>query len=309
MSDCRTVRVVHFSGTGCTSLVAATLRQAFVRRGLAVEAQELRAGVADLPGMPDLLAIAYAVHGCNAPHPVYEWIKRLPDGRRPDGQPSPVLVVANSGGGEVKPNKACRVGVIKRLQKRGYRVVYDKMIVMPSNWIVETKEALAARLLEVLPAKVEFLVAEVLAGRELHSRPGPLDRLISALGEGEKLGAREFGRRIRVSSACNGCGLCARHCPAANIRLENRLPVFGKDCLLCLKCLYDCPAKALSPGMARFILVPAGFSLAALHAKLPWPEPVDVAALAEGWVWAGVRKYLLETADCAPLAPGPGDGV
>jgi ferredoxin/flavodoxin len=293
----RSARVVYFSGTGCTALVARVLREAFVRHGVEAASHELRAGVPDPEGSPDLLVVVYAVHACNAPEPVYEWIGRLPDGRRADGSPSPVVVLSNSGGGEVWPNLACRVGVISRLAKRGYRTVHDQMLVMPSNWIVASKPPLAARLLEILPERCDQVVARVLAGRERHSRPGWIDRLTSACGEAEKIGAHEFGKRIRVSAACNACGLCARQCPAANITMNGSRPVFGKKCLLCLKCFYACPTQALSPGFAKFILVPSGFNLKDIESSLPWPEAVDVEREAAGWVWSGVRKYLLETPD------------
>lgn len=42
-----------------------------------------------------------------------------------------------------------------------------------------------------------------------------------------------------------------------------------------------------------FVVIKEGYSLKALEQKVPYPEPVDVEKLAKGFVWSGVRKYLL----------------
>jgi hypothetical protein len=42
------------------------------------------------------------------------------------------------------------------------------------------------------------------------------------------------------------------------------------------------------------VVVPQGYDLAALRARQPWTGPLDVAALTKGWVWAGIRRYLLD---------------
>ena len=54
--------------------------------------------------------------------------------------------------------------------------------------------------------------------------------------------------RFRASDRCNGCGVCARVCPAGNIELKNSRPVWGKHCEHCMGCLHWCPQKAISYG-------------------------------------------------------------
>lgn len=119
----------------------------------------------------DMLVVLYAVHASNAPEPVYEWIKSIPKVNK-----TTTAVISVSGGGEIPPNTACRVGCIRLLEKKGYDVVYEKMIVMPSNWIVPTMDALAVRLLEVLPAKVGNAVHDLLSGVRHRTKPMLIDR-------------------------------------------------------------------------------------------------------------------------------------
>ena len=44
----------------------------------------------------------------------------------------------------------------------------------------------------------------------------------------EKYGAGFFGKHIKVSDACNGCGWCVNNCPAGNILLNSGRPEFAK---------------------------------------------------------------------------------
>ncbi|MCX7922911.1 MAG: EFR1 family ferrodoxin [Clostridia bacterium] len=284
------VKIVYFSGTGSTARVADCFEKAFRDRGIEVLKSELRAGQKPSNEKEDLLIVLYAVHACNAPEPIYEWINSISNVVK-----TPAVVISVSGGGEVTPNTACRVGCIKRLQKKGYDVVYEKMIVMPSNWIVPTIEALAVKLLEVLPLKVESIVNDLLCGVIHRTKPNLLNRVLSQMGELEKIGARLFGKQIRVSKVCNACGWCERSCPRGNIKLENGIPAFGKGCVLCLKCIYGCPNRALKSGALSFVVIKDGYNLKTLEKRIPSTETINVEELAKGYLWKGIREYLLDS--------------
>jgi len=47
---------------------------------------------------------------------------------------------------------------------------------------------------------------------------------------------------------CVGCGTCAAVCPAANITLKEKRPVWSDHCAGCFACLHWCPHNAISPG-------------------------------------------------------------
>lgn len=281
--------VALFSGTGGTERVARRLTGLLTADGHHVQAIPLRTGEPTACEPHDRLVVLFAVHAMNAPEPVYEWLDALPQA---SGTPAAVLSV--SGGGEVSPNTACRMGCIRRLERKGYRVDYDDMLIMPSNWIVATREPLARMLLDVMPQRLARITGDWGAGIEKRRSPGFFDRILSRFGLLEQHMAHHFGRRIRVTDACTGCGRCMAVCPHGNIRMAEKRPVFADRCLMCLGCLYACPAKALRPGIIKWVVIPGGYDLAALERLGPPHEPVDVLSLTQGWAWSGIRKYLLE---------------
>ncbi|MCL2602987.1 MAG: EFR1 family ferrodoxin [Defluviitaleaceae bacterium] len=54
-----------------------------------------------------------------------------------------------------------------------------------------------------------------------------------------------FGKSgFSVTSACTQCGICAKVCPAGNIRLDST-GRFGTECELCYGCVNACPPHAI----------------------------------------------------------------
>ena len=283
------INIVYYSGTGSTESVAKCFEKLLREAGYLVTIQRLTKSAELKKTEKGLLLLLYAVHACNAPEAVYQWIECV---ERVDRLPA--IVISVSGGGEVMPNTACRTSTIKRLEKKGYHVIYEKMIVMPSNFIVATRQPLAQKLLQVLPSKVKSIIRDIEQGVIIRSKPLLIDRLFSCVGELEKIGARLFGKRIKISGNCTGCGWCSANCPSGNIEMKSNIPQFGNKCHLCLNCIYGCPERALKPGSGKFIIIKEGYNLKELEKMQPLTEEIDVEKLAKGFLWSGVRKYLLE---------------
>ena len=47
---------------------------------------------------------------------------------------------------------------------------------------------------------------------------------------------------------CNGCGICQKVCPAKNLSLEDRKPVWHNKCQFCYACLQWCPKESIQSG-------------------------------------------------------------
>jgi ferredoxin/flavodoxin len=287
--DINKIKMVFFSGTGSTAVVAQTFQKCLEAHGKIVINYELNRRNTVTFNDVDMLIITYPVHACNAPEPIYEYIQAVPYVNN-----IPAVVISVSGGGEITPNTACRRHCIKRLEKKGFNVIYEKMIVMPSNWIVPTIDELAVRLIEILPQKIERIVNDVFSGVIRRIKPDLLNRLLSHLGELEKPCSRYFGRKMKVGENCTGCGLCEKTCPRTNITLINGRPYFSDACTLCLKCIYGCPQKSIVPGIGKFIVIKQGYNLNAAKKQVGQTKQHSVEELAKGYLWKGVKEYLLE---------------
>lgn len=71
----------------------------------------------------------------------------------------------------------------------------------------------------------------------------------------------KFGRGIKTTDSCTGCGLCARRCGSSNIVIENGRAVVGDRCDMCLGCIYGCPEKALVATYGGFQVDKKGYNL------------------------------------------------
>ena len=235
----------------------------------------------------DFLFICFPVHAFNPPEPVLRWARELPRAAA-----LPAVILSVSGGGAVWPNRACRVPLVRALEKRDYNVCYEEMIVMPSNWVIATDAEVAATLINVLPERLGRLVRDLEESVSRRAFPGLFSRLTTVLGRLENRGAKRFGTRIVVEDSCIYCGKCAETCPVDNIVLDSGPPVFGPHCTMCLGCIYICPVKALRPGTLKFVVLKQGYSLKSFRAADFIGDRGVLEEKTKGWVWHGVRQYL-----------------
>ena len=287
MEGIHNVHLVYFSGTGGTKRVAVCLEQAFLHQGCTVMVTELNVKPSE-PVEADLTVLLYPVYACNAPVPVDEWIAQAPHGNG-----AYAAVASVSGGGEISPNTACRASVIRKLEAKGYRVRWETMFVMPANFLVPYGDALTAMLLRAAPEKAEKFASDILSGRERRTKPKWADKLASRLFAVEKKGSARFGKMLKAGEACTGCGFCARNCPRGNIEMRGGKPEFGGKCVICLRCVYGCPAKAIAPGIMKAFVLKQGFDLDAAEERTRRLEELPpLSEIAKGFLYKGVLKYL-----------------
>lgn len=81
-------------------------------------------------------------------------------------------------------------------------------------------------------------------------------------------------------SRCTGCGICARVCLAAKIKMTDRRPVWQKNvlCYMCFACLNYCPRAAV-----QIHDIPGVKSLSGENGRYPHPYATihDIAAQKE----------------------------
>jgi ferredoxin len=58
----------------------------------------------------------------------------------------------------------------------------------------------------------------------------------------------KLDKNFWIDDNCNSCGTCAKVCPAGNIVMEEKKPVWQHRCEQCLACIQWCPKKAIQYG-------------------------------------------------------------
>lgn len=292
--DLQNAILAYFSGTGCTKMVCNCFEELLQKQGIHCRKINMATNIRFDIGESNTLIIFSPVYAFRLTSITEQWVKNLPEAKNVS-----VIMISVSGGGEISPNTACRLYCKKMLKKKGYNIIYEKMIVMPSNFAVQAEQNINLSLLNVLPHKVQYIISDILSGEKNIIVPKLQDRCFAVIGKMEQIGARFFGALIRASKRCNQCGLCIHSCPKKNIKLVNGLPKFGFRCMFCLKCIYHCPMKALTPMIMKFTVLKNGFDLGKM-CKLAGKENVNIGAnykLQKDILWQGVIDYLCEDDD------------
>lgn len=291
------VGLIYFSGTGGTKRVAGALEKELKGRGITVTEKNLglslqekedAGGEQELAEM-DLSILIYPVYAMDAPRPVYDWIS----GATSQETGRKIAVISVSGGGEMWPNKGCRNGCCKALENKGFEVVYDRMLVMPANVLVEYNDHLVMRLLNAAPQKAAEIVDDLLAGkiRRTRYRVGPVLRWVS---RSQRENSRKFAQRFKITDDCTSCGWCVQNCPMQNIELPkpDAKPKFLDRCVICTRCIYGCPSNSIKAKVP--LTLKHGFDLEAVEQRMKGVELRPVKQCAKGWYNKGVRDYLLD---------------
>ena len=95
-----------------------------------------------------------------------------------------------------------------------------------------------------------------------------------------------------TNNHCTSCGWCADNCPTKNIEIIDSKPEFKDRCLICLRCVYGCPANALYPKKFKFLLVKGGYSLAKVEKRMEDKEILPLNKIRAGILFGGVKKYI-----------------
>lgn len=294
------IHIVYYTGTGSTKIIAKEIQDQLTVLNTESELHRLTVDSIDMISQKldydAKLILLYAVHAFNAPDLVYTWIKSMEEISNRSA-----MVISVSGGGAMISNSACRVPVKRLLHQKGFNITTEAMAVMPNNWMSPVPDEIAKELIRVVPNKVSKWINAFLHNKPLpYLKPLLIDYPITSLGRMEVIGAKHFGKHIKVNNACNGCGYCVKNCPSNNITFKvsesgDKTVIFDSKCHFCLSCVYECPQHALSPGWFKFAVIATGYPLKSYCEPSENPLSKDeLLPLLKGKAWEGVRRYLIE---------------
>ena len=234
-----------FSASGNTLRVAKLFSERLSERGAECETVRIREDMtAPDVASADTLVIGYPVHGFNAPQNVADFAKGLPECE------NKVYYIIKTSGEPLHVNDASSRILDRILKKKGYIKRGEFHYVMPYNMIFRHSDDMAALMWQAARNTAPADADKIFAGEEAQLKAGLLAVMTRFVVAVEHKAMPYLGRLFKVKKEkCISCGKCAKLCPMLNIEMKDGLPVFGKNCIGCTACSFNCPADAISIGV------------------------------------------------------------
>lgn len=198
--------VVYWSNTGQSRLAAAYLAERL---------QWPCFDMADAPREFGMLILIFPVHCQRIPDAVADFLKRV--------RAQWLVPIATYG-------RMCHGDVLRQLQRRyGFAIAASAYLPAKHSYLPDSSPVDRTELDRLLPA-----LKHPVPVRIPQSRRNPLSDLFPALRS-------RLGVVLERTGACNGCGICGKHCPVGT--MGDGIP--GSNCIRCLRCAALCPRQAL----------------------------------------------------------------
>jgi len=253
----KSINIFYFSGTGNTKYIVENMTEEFAKMNVNPMCVSIEEYTEQSHVKEDIIGIAYPIYGLGTPRIVKEWSEKLPMGK------GKKVFIINTAADFLSINTNATNEVINILEAKGYEVFYDRIVVMPSNWLLGYDPSLSKQLIEVSKLKVKDICDDIVSETIRKHKP---NILVKAVGNfvhyGESnFGARQFGKSLVTTEGCNQCGHCISMCPVKNITMTNGKLEFGSKCIFCMRCVYRCPMKAITSKGLSFCIIKEGYNL------------------------------------------------
>lgn len=234
---------VYLSGTGntkhCIEKIVAGLDVA--AKCVPIEGAEAVGAIRD----SEEVVLAYPTQFSNVPYMVKDFVRRNAElwrGKR-------IFLITTMGAFSGDGTGCCA----RVLKKYGAVILGGMQIRMPDavcdSKMLKKTSAENQRIIREADAKIEKAVAGIRESgtypREGLSFPAHLAGLF-----GQRLWfygkTAGYSKKLKISDACVGCGICAANCPMGNLRIENGKAVSLGRCAMCYRCISTCPKQAIT---------------------------------------------------------------
>lgn len=245
--------ILYFSGTGNSRYVAGRIGEIAGEAAESMDSYLKSGGKARLHAKSPWVIVS----------PVYAWqlprvVQRFIKDAVVSGN-TRVYFVLTCGGGVGNAAHYAK----KLCARKGLKFMGLAEVVMPENYITmyeAPKPEVARDIIRRAEPEIDRIGALIRDGKPLPVLPvTAADRLKSSLVNALFYPLFVSAKGYRATDACVGCGKCAGLCPLDNIRMEEKRPVWGKDCTQCMACICGCPAEAVeyknkTQGKTRYYL-------------------------------------------------------
>ena len=234
--------ILYFSGTGNSKYVAKRIADALGDEILNLN-DRIKASDTSSVETGERVIIVTPTYAWRIPRVVRDWLRKTE--LRGAKQVRFVMTCGSEIGNADKYNR-------ELCAEKAISCMGTAQIVMPENYIAMFSAPQADEARQIV-AKAEPSIDRAIAAIQSNQPFAPTrnnlyDRFMS--GPVNPIFYKFFVKAdaFAVSSACIGCGQCAKRCPMNNVTLKDGKPVWGRNCTHCMACICCCPLSAIEYG-------------------------------------------------------------
>jgi Pyruvate/2-oxoacid:ferredoxin oxidoreductase delta subunit len=199
-----------------------------------------------------LVGFCSPTHGFNLPPIFLRFIRRYPRVKKADA------FILNTRGG-LKLSRLFLPGLSGLAQIwpafllsiKGFRIVGMQPLDLPSNWLIlhpALKDKVVKSIYKRCHRIVNKFAGEILGGRRKYKAllSLPFDLAIIPVAIGYYLVGRFFlAKTLIATDDCDNCMKCVNQCPVKAIKMINNRPFWSYRCESCMRCVSRCHVRAI----------------------------------------------------------------
>ncbi|MGN0818583.1 MAG: EFR1 family ferrodoxin [Candidatus Coproplasma sp.] len=241
------VLLVYYTGTYNTRFLTDRVAERFEELGYAVDRVEITSTTpaVDAQGY-DYVGFGYPIYGFNAPHPFLKYFKKL---NFPRGQK---YFIYKDSGETLAMNNASSRRILRRMKRKGAIFCGEYHFVMPYNIHFGFDENFIRQIVREDKKLLDIMFYNLAHGIAPKIKSKFIYNFAAFFVSIQAVGGNVNSFFYRVDGdKCTGCGLCAKKCPHANIKIKGGRVRFGHSCDMCMRCSFYCPEKAIKIGFLQ----------------------------------------------------------
>lgn len=242
------IELRYFTGTGNSLKVLKTCKEVFIENKHLVNLSAIK--INEQIDSADIVGFFFPVYAFGIPRICRKYLNKL----QPFEHKQKAFVLVTAGDSDESGfsiNEATKI-----LKNKNCSIIYTGVVQMPINWTTSPQPPFppdkeeAKLIIEKGVSLAKSMALEIIAGtNKFHrfnypKRYGKFKFYYDYLMF-KYLGITNLWRNFSVYEDCTGCGICAKTCPTASIKIVDKKPVWTSTCEQCMRCVNFCPNEAI----------------------------------------------------------------
>ncbi|MDO5294797.1 MAG: EFR1 family ferrodoxin [bacterium] len=224
------MKIFYFTGTGNSLAVAKRIGGELISIAQVMNEEKLEY-------KDDVIGVIFPIYGCTVPGIVTRFLEKVKI------EADYTFAIGTYGMTQGKTMEIAQ----KLALNHGYRFDYVNQVLMLDNCqpqfdIAKEKEKLPRKHVE---EQINQIIRDIEAKKKVTATSSFVNKaatwLCTSVIRTEK---DDYAKKYTVDENCIKCGICAKVCPAANIKVTDHVE-FYDHCVCCQACIHACPKQAI----------------------------------------------------------------